>query len=520
MTRALEAEARSGSEGGQGCDESIVNALLFAAEFVTRVKRWYEVQEGHRRQLHISSMRRRWSLRSSITSIQMIGEEGRLLRTEGWREVERRSVYFWWYVEERGWVREEIGERGESGRSQILALYRTTLLVSGGCGGEMMEVMKETYALNMTVISPMNELLKGRDVVDVAVHKTERLEQTATFQISISKIEMSIDLCRLISVTMKQDSFERNLSGWEGLCIASLVPHQGIDIWLQDQIFYDHVNPVTRRTIDQSAGGKLRDRNTKESWALLEDLALYDNESWNDPRDFAKLVKVISLPQDVPSTSDRHLIKLENQVQCLIEAHLSSTQPNQVNKITTSYEICSGPHDTHYCMKDPEQASVEYSSSRTDEVGGEEEAPYWTTLGKRESYKPHPSSDGVGAQIPYYARKDFLDCHFPREWEIARDVEINPFKDVLMFGRMVEFLGAIPINLKSNMWESKDLINIPINRNKPPKNRDGAWHAKIRLIDPDGEEFTKTLQSIPTTRKLSERESPREIIDLDHFYDT
>ncbi|GKB99588.1 hypothetical protein Tco_0985725, partial [Tanacetum coccineum] len=35
-----------------------------------------------------------------------------------------------------------------------------------------------------------------------------------------------------------------------------------------------------------------------------KDLALYDNESWNDPRDFAKPVKTISLPQDVPSTSD------------------------------------------------------------------------------------------------------------------------------------------------------------------------------------------------------------------------
>ncbi|GJY17433.1 zinc finger, CCHC-type containing protein [Tanacetum coccineum] len=44
------------------------------------------------------------------------------------------------------------------------------------------------------------------------------------------------------------------------------VPHHGIDLWLQVQIFYDHVNPVTRRTIDQSAGGKLRDLNaTKES---------------------------------------------------------------------------------------------------------------------------------------------------------------------------------------------------------------------------------------------------------------
>ncbi|GKB01083.1 hypothetical protein Tco_0829127 [Tanacetum coccineum] len=118
---------------------------------------------------------------------------------------------------------------------------------------------------------------------------------------------------------------------------------------------------------------------------------------------------------------------------------------------------------------------------------GQEEAPYWTTLRKRESYKLRPSSDDVGARTPYYARKDFLECHFPKEWEIARDAEINPFKDVL---------------------------------DKPPKNGDGTWHAKIRMIDPDGEEFTKTLQSVSTSRKLSEREDLKEIIDLDHFYDT
>nr|GEX91087.1 MAK10-like protein [Tanacetum cinerariifolium] len=72
-------------------------------------------------------------------------------------------------------------------------------------------------------------------------------------------------------------------------------------------------------------GGKLRDRNAKESWALLEHLSLYNNKSWNDPRDFAKPVKAIALPQDVRSTSDRHLSKLENQVQRLMEAHCSDT---------------------------------------------------------------------------------------------------------------------------------------------------------------------------------------------------
>ncbi|GJY32533.1 MAK10-like protein [Tanacetum coccineum] len=129
------------------------------------------------------------------------------------------------------------------------------------------------------------------------------------------------------------------------------VPHHGIDLWLQVQIFYDHVNPATRRTIDQSAGGKLRDRNTEESWALLEDLALYDNEN-------------------VPSTSNRRLIELENQVQRLMEAHLDPKQPIQVNKITSSCEICSGTHNTQYCMENPEQDFIEYASSRTDEARG------------------------------------------------------------------------------------------------------------------------------------------------------
>nr|GEU30519.1 MAK10-like protein [Tanacetum cinerariifolium] len=113
------------------------------------------------------------------------------------------------------------------------------------------------------------------------------------------------------------------------------------------------------------AGGKLRDQNTKESWALLEDLALYYNEIWNNPRDFSKPIKAITFPQDVLSTSDRRLIELENQVQRLTKAHLAPTQPTQVNKITTPCEICIGPHDTQYCMEDLKQAFVEYAYQRS-----------------------------------------------------------------------------------------------------------------------------------------------------------
>ncbi|GKC40205.1 MAK10-like protein [Tanacetum coccineum] len=117
---------------------------------------------------------------------------------------------------------------------------------------------------------------------------------------------------------------------------------------------------------------------------------------------------------------------------------------------------------------------------------GEENVPYWTTIGKCESYKPRTSDDEIGARPPYYAKRDFWDNHVPGEWDIARDAEVNPFKDVLVFRKMVEFLGAIPINLKGNMWESEDLVENCIDWNRPPN---GACHNRIELINPDNQRF-------------------------------
>ncbi|GKE44057.1 hypothetical protein Tco_1471341 [Tanacetum coccineum] len=58
-----------------------------------------------------------------------------------------------------------------------------------------------------------------------------------------------------------------------------------------------------------------------------------------------------------------------------MEAYLAPIQPTQVNKVTTSCEIRSGPHDTRYYMEDHEQAFVKYASSRIDEVGGKRFTP-------------------------------------------------------------------------------------------------------------------------------------------------
>ncbi|GJR30562.1 hypothetical protein Tco_0326960 [Tanacetum coccineum] len=67
--------------------------------------------------------------------------------------------------------------------------------------------------------------------------------------------------------------------------------------------------------------------------------------------------------------------------------------------------------------------------------------------------------------------------------------------------------------------ELEDMIDKKKDCKKPPKEGDGAWHSRIELIDPDGERFDRVFQSIPATRKLSEKEKPSDILDLEHFYD-
>ena len=161
------------------------------------------------------------------------------------------------------------------------------------------------------------------------------------------------------------------------------VPHHGIDLWLQVQIFYDHIDISTRRTIDQSAGGKLRDLSAEQSWELIEDLALYDNESWNDPRDLNKTVKAISLPSNNSSTPDRRIMELEDQVKFLMKSYEAPKHSSQVNKITSSCELCSGPHDTRDCVELPGTAFADYASTRTDEAGDK-----WYT------FKPEPNTYG------------------------------------------------------------------------------------------------------------------------------
>nr|GEU70546.1 hypothetical protein [Tanacetum cinerariifolium] len=94
------------------------------------------------------------------------------------------------------------------------------------------------------------------------------------------------------------------------------------------------------------------------------------------------------------------------------------------------------------CTVEPRLKPALFSSRAkpSRRLRGHVDTQYWTTLAKRKSYEPQPNTDGIGAEPPYYVKKYFMDDHLPGEWEIARDAELNPFKDVLVFRKMVKFL--------------------------------------------------------------------------------
>ncbi|GJR42187.1 hypothetical protein Tco_1310290 [Tanacetum coccineum] len=142
-------------------------------------------------------------------------------------------------------------------------------------------------------------------------------------------------------------------------------------VWSIFSLCYLFRNPFSSTTMgDENPIRTLGDYSKPSHEGYRNTIELPVGNNVNDPRDLAKSVKPITLPQDVPSTSDHRLIELEIQDECLMESYLALIQPTQVNKITTSCKIYSGPHDTQYCMEDPEQAFVEYASSHTDEAGG------------------------------------------------------------------------------------------------------------------------------------------------------
>nr|GEU46918.1 MAK10-like protein [Tanacetum cinerariifolium] len=152
-----------------------------------------------------------------------------------------------------------------------------------------------------------------------------------------------------------------------------------------------------------------------------------------------------------------------------MEAHLSPTQPTQVNKITTSCEIYGGPHDTQYCMEDPEQAFVEYALSRTDEARCNTFKPKQNNLGDTHnpSWRSHPN---LRWRQPQNSQNNFSN---PPNWFQSNSSipnhSFNNLPQSFNSQSNLEGLPNEPQNEKPEEEEEKDNPeNIHVNPPTPP----------------------------------------------------
>ncbi|GJY86021.1 hypothetical protein Tco_0500047 [Tanacetum coccineum] len=123
------------------------------------------------------------------------------------------------------------------------------------------------------------------------------------------------------------------------------VPHHGLDLWLQVQIFYDHVDYTTQMAIDYAAGGRLRKLRPEEAWETIEDLAQHEEEEWNDPI-FSKK----GSPDYIDATLEQELESMECRVESLMRNEvLLEYEEDQVRQLE---EDMRKTKDTFMCLAD------------------------------------------------------------------------------------------------------------------------------------------------------------------------
>ncbi|GKA72466.1 hypothetical protein Tco_0778682 [Tanacetum coccineum] len=122
-------------------------------------------------------------------------------------------------------------------------------------------------------------------------------ELTSTFSIAQSfhwegPWEWTVKLTQNDILMFQRHQGESLLEAWTRFKdLLQKFPHHGIDRWLQIQIFYEHVSFHLKCDIDRAASCKLRNKSTDEYWEIIENLALYDHEGWNDSKNIVKPVK-------------------------------------------------------------------------------------------------------------------------------------------------------------------------------------------------------------------------------------
>ncbi|GJT77018.1 putative ribonuclease H-like domain-containing protein [Tanacetum coccineum] len=107
----------------------------------------------------------------------------------------------------------------------------------------------------------------------------------------------------------------------------------------------------------------------------------------------------------------------------------------------------------------------------------------------------------------------FLDIEDDMERALAMEAYFNPFKNIIVFKKLIDFLGSFLVQLKNT-----DLGNEGYGTYKKVEG-DEAWHAKFEVTTPSGRKFTRMFKTKKINRKLFGKFISEYILKFDQFLD-
>ncbi|GKD82923.1 zinc finger, CCHC-type containing protein, partial [Tanacetum coccineum] len=107
----------------------------------------------------------------------------------------------------------------------------------------------------------------------------------------------------------------------------------------------------------------------------------------------------------------------------------------------------------------------------------------------------------------------FFNIEDEMEPALAMEAYFNSFKNIIVYKKLVDFLGSLPIQLKNIEWTSEGYSTYR------KIEGDEVWHAKFEITSPSGRKFTRGFKTKETKRKLSGKFNSDDILKFEHFFD-
>nr|GEY57366.1 hypothetical protein [Tanacetum cinerariifolium] len=105
----------------------------------------------------------------------------------------------------------------------------------------------------------------------------------------------------------------------------------------------------------------------------------------------------------------------------------------------------------------------------------------------------------------------FLDIEDDMERALAMEAYFNPFKNIIVFKKLVDFLGSLPVQLKNIDWGNEG------SGTYKKIDDNGNWHARFEIVTPSERKFDRAFKTKTTTKKLSGKFTTEDVLRFSHF---